>query len=510
MKTLILSHDIGTTGDKAALFREDGTLLASAFAPYPVAYPRPGWAEQDALDYWGAFCRSTRELLESSACRPGDIAVVSYSCQMMAGLAVDREGAPLRPSIIWADQRSTTEVAELGRRVAPDRVYALTGHRLSPSYSATKIMWIRNNEPGVWARTAKFIHAKDFLVLRLTGRMCTDISDASGMNLLDIRSVEWSREMLEAARIPVGLLPELFQSTEIVGAVSTEAAAASGLAQGTPVCIGAGDGACATAGAGVVSERDAYICLGTSAWMATASNRPIFDPAQRTLTYCHFRRGLYFPCGSMQAAGGSLKWFTDTLVTAGERGAAGDSADPYELLAAGAGDVAAGSDGLLFLPYLIGERSPWWDPLARACFVGLTMAHDRRHMVRAVMEGVAFNLRLIADVFAEQGIRWDSYRVLGGAARGALWRQIIAEVLGKPVTAMAYLEEATSIGAAIAGGVGVGIFPSIEEAARIVRLGERTDPVAANTETYKALLPAFRQTYQALAPVFPLLGAGRQ
>jgi len=505
MQALILSHDLGTTGDKAALFREDGTLLASAFAPYPTAYPRPVWAEQDALDYWRAFCCSTRELFDSAACLPGDIAVVAFSGQMMAGLAVDREGAPLRPSIIWADQRSTREVSELGDRVAPDRVYGLTGHRLSASYSAAKIMWIRNNEPEVWSRAAKFIHAKDFLVLRLTGRACTDLSDASGMNLLDIRSLEWSREMLEAARIPMGLLPEVLESTEVAGTVSREASTASGLAQGTPVCIGGGDGACATAGAGVVSERDAYLCMGTSAWMATASSRPVFDPARRTFTYCHFRRGLYYPCGSMQAAGGSLKWFRDSLVGAEDRGAA-RGADAYERLAAEAAQIPAGANGLLFLPYLMGERSPWWDPGARACFVGLTMTHDRRHMVRAVMEGVAFNMRLIADVFAEQGMRWDSYRVLGGAARGALWRQIIADALGRPVDALAHLEEATSIGAAIAGGVGVGIFPSIEEAARIVRLGERTEPIAANIAAYEALLPAFRRTYEALAPVFPLLG----
>ena len=504
METLILAHDIGTTGDKATLFRPDGTIRASAFAPYPTSYPRPGWAEQDAEDYWTAFCSATRDLLAKSGAQTSSISVISFSGQMMAALPVDVAGAALRPSIIWADQRSANEAAELATRVSPKRVYTLTGHRLNASYSGTKIMWIRAHEPEVYGKTAKFLHAKDFLVMRLTGVAATDLSDASGMNLLDIESGSWSEEILEAAAIRRDLLPEVHEATDVVGTVTAGAARATGLLQGTPVVIGGGDGACATCGAGVVSDGDAYICLGTSAWLATASTRPLRDPFQRTNTFCYFRRGQYFPCGSMQAAGGSLQWFAQTLVEGVHDGtAAGDSV--YDALERGARDIAPGSEGLLFLPYLIGERSPWWNPEARACFVGLSLKHGRAHMVRAVMEGVAFNMRLIADAFSEQGMRFGSVRMIGGGARSATWRQIFADVLELPVTTLTFMEEATSIGAAIAGGVGIGLYSGLEEAVRIVKETGSTFPEPARSQAYQRNRAAFRRCYEQMVPIFSML-----
>jgi xylulokinase len=504
MAALILAHDIGTTGDKATLFRDDGTLVASSFSPYPTYYPKAGWAEQSPMDYWEAFCSSTRTLLDQSRSRASDIAVISFSGQMMAALPVDAEGNPVRNSIIWADQRSTAEAAEIARRVSPERVYAVTGHRLSPSYSATKIMWIRKNEPEVYGKTAKFIHAKDFLVLRLTGRVCSDYSDASSMNLLDITAMQWSEDILEAAGISRSLLPELFESPTVVGKVTAGAAASSGLVAGTPVVIGGGDGACATCGAGVVKEGDAYICLGTSTWMATASNKPLIDPKKRTFTFCHFYKGLYFPCGTMQTGGGSLKWFKDTLADC-ESAAVKGAGDVYDLLNAKAAAVPAGSEGLLFLPYLIGERSPWWNSNARGAFVGLSMLHTKGHMIRAVMEGVAYNMRIIGEVFGELGMRFDMFRMIGGGSKSPVWRQIFADVLGRPVTTLNFIDEATSIGAAIAGGVGVGIFPNIEQAARIVRQVERTEPNPERFAVYGKGHRAFTKAYEALVPVFDLL-----
>ena len=503
-RELILSHDLGTTGDKATLFRSDGTLVAATLASYPTSYPKPGWAEQDADGYWNAFCRSTRELLAAAGCTPREIGVVSFSGQMMAALPVDTRGDPLRPSIIWADQRATAEAAELARRVPPHRIYALTGHRVSASYSAAKIMWIRRNEPDVYRRAAKFLHAKDFVVGRLTGRMCTDYSDASGMNLLDIGALRWSDEMLAAAEISPALLPDLFESTEVVGKVTVEAAAASGLAEGTPVAIGGGDGACATCGAGVVAEGDFYICLGTSAWMATASRTPLFDPGERTFTFCHFKRGLFFPCGSMQAAGGSLAWFMDAF-PAPQKAGASDDPDRYETANREASGVPAGSEGLLFLPYLMGERSPWWNSRARGSFVGLSMRHGRSHLLRAVMEGVALNMRVIADAFRELGREYDEIRMLGGGARSAAWRQIFADVLETPIATLNFMEEATSLGAAIAGGVAIGVFPGIEAAARIVRTVQRTEPDPLRFPVYNGIYPAFKAAYAQLAPVFEMI-----
>jgi xylulokinase len=520
MGTFILAHDLGTTGNKATLFRHDGSLVASATAGYGVRYPRPGWAEQDADDYWAAFCSATRTLLDQAGCRASDIGVVSFSGQMMAALAVDRDGRPLRPSIIWADQRASVEAGELASRVPAARLYELTGQPVSAAYPVAKMMWLRKHEPDVFRRTACFLQAKDYLVFRLTGRLCTDLSDASGTQLLDITSLEWSAEVLQAAGIEARVLPEVLESTSIAGTVTAEAAAACGLRQGTQVAAGAGDGAAATCGAGVVSEGDAYICLGTSSWMATASRVPLGDPRRRAVTFCHFTRGLYFPCGSMQSGGAALTWFRESVVEGGAKHAAGapgaagaksrdaTDADPWAALERDVADVAPGAEGLLFLPYLMGERSPWWNADARACFVGLSMVHDRRHMARAVMEGVAYNMRAIAGIFSDLGHRYDSVRVIGGAARSAPWRQVLADVLERPIDLLAHVEESTSVGAAIAGGVAIGLFASLADAARLVHVVERAEPRPGTFAAYRSGYESFLQAYRQLEPVFASL-AGR-
>ncbi|HUX12244.1 MAG TPA: FGGY-family carbohydrate kinase [Spirochaetia bacterium] len=500
MKSFILAHDIGTSGDKATLFSDSGELVASSFSAYEVYYPHAGWAEQDPSDYWSAFCRSTRDILAGGFCTPPQIAVIAFSGQMQAALAVDAAGEPLGRSLIWADQRSIREQRELASRMSSDRVYDITGHRLNSSYSATKIMWLRRNAPDLYARTAKFLHAKDFLAMTLTGSFSTDYSDATGMNLLDIRTFEWSREILDAAGISPALLPELHESTDIVGTVQRDAADATGLAEGTPVVIGGGDGACATAGAGVMKAGEAYICLGTSTWMATASTHPVIDPQRRTTIFAHFRRGLYFLCGSMQSGGGAFKWFSEAFPGKGE-----SSGDRYTELAERAGEVPPGAENLLFLPYLIGERAPVWNPSARACFIGLSMVHDEAHLARAVMEGVALHLKSIAAAFYDSGLTFPFFRMLGGAVRNSLWLEILADVLETPVAPVLNADNATSIGAAIAGGVGVGLFGSLEEAAHLVTAGSAVNPRRENFAVYRRLYPAFQRSYDALVPVFESL-----
>ncbi len=507
MASFILSHDVGTTGDKATLFSEEGRLVASGFASYATSYPRGGWAEQNANDYWEAFCRSTRELLAKATCDPRAIAVVAFSGQMMGALPVDSKGNPLRRMIIWADQRSTAEAAEIEKAVPVDEVYRITGHRLSASYSATKIMWIRRNEPELFKRAAKFIHAKDFLALKLTGRFVSDYSDASSMNLLDLSRMEWSEEMLAASGISRELLPDLCESTEVVGTVRPEAARESGLLPGTPVVIGGGDGACATCGSGVVKEGDAYLCLGTSSWIATASNRPLIDPAKRTFTFALFRKGLYMPTGTMQTGGGSLKWFRDVLADAESETARNTSTDVYDILNRMAAEAPPGSEGLLFLPYLMGERSPRWNPRARGCYVGLSMIHGKNHLVRAIMEGVAYNMKIVADTFEGLGLDFSTIRAIGGGAKSAIWLSIFADVLERPMATLNFVDEATSIGAAIAGGVGVGIFPSIEEAARIVRIERRIEADPSHFPAYRRGFPIFERAYEQLVPVFDMLTA---
>ncbi|UCB44512.1 MAG: xylulokinase [Spirochaetota bacterium] len=505
MSTYILSHDIGTTGDKAALFSDEGTLVSSSFCSYPTYYPEVGWAEQDPEDYWKAFCQSTKRLLADTKIKPEEIGVISFSGQMMAALPVDEKGRALRNSIIWADLRSTQQADALAKSIDRDMVYSATGHRLSASYSATKIMWIRENERDVYNNTYKFIHAKDYLVTQLTKKILTDYSDASGMNLLDINSLKWSEDLIDATGIEKEKLPDLVESTEVVGMVMRDAAQQCGVVEGTPVVIGGGDGACATCGSGVVSEGSSYIYLGTSTWMAIASDRPLIDPIKRTFTFCHFKRGLYFPAGTMQAGGGSYQWFKNTLCEPESAEADKEGIDVYDILNKKAEATPAGSGGIIFLPYLMGERSPLWNPDARGCFIGLSMIHDKGYMIRAVLEGVAYNMKLIADAFAEQGVDTDAVRMIGGGAKSRLWRMIFADVMEKPVLKLNFIEEATSVGAAIAGGVGVGIFSSINDSEKLVHVTEETKPQTENIEVYKRNHRIFKDSIERLNDIFVML-----
>jgi xylulokinase len=354
----------------------------------------------------------------------------------------------------------------------------------------------------------KFIHAKDFVVLKLTGAIFSDFSDASGMNLLDIRELEWSEELMEAAGIERDKLPELVESVSVVGKVKRDAAAMSGLAEGTPVVIGGGDGACATCGAGVVKEGEAYVYLGTSTWMGLATEEPIIDPEKRTFTFCHFRKGLYMPAGTMQTGGGSLGWFKNELCGMEQEAAEWAGVDVYDLITLKAKTVPCGSGGLLFLPYLMGERSPWWNPGARGCFIGLTVLHTKSHLARAVLEGVAFNMRIIGDAFKEQGVRFDEIQMIGGGARSALWRSIFADVMEVPSLRLNFIEEATSVGAAIAGGVGVGLFSSIHDIQRFVKVEEKTPPDGRNIPIYRKQFALFRESYRQLCGVFEKLSSG--
>ncbi|MFW6139571.1 MAG: xylulokinase, partial [Spirochaetota bacterium] len=495
------------TGDKATLFSSEGNIVATSFSSYPTYYPVSGGAEQDPGLYWKSFCEASRALIEKSNLRPSDIGVVSFSGQMMAALPVDDNGKALRNSLIWADLRSVPQAEKIAKRIGEDRVYELTGHRLSASYSAAKIMWIRENQPDVYKNTFKFIHAKDFVASKLTGNICTDFSDATGMNLMDIRKLDWSEQMLEATGIEKDKLPQPVESTKVCGRVCADAASQSGLVQGIPVVAGGGDGPCATCGAGVVKSGEAYIYLGTSTWMGLASDTPIVDPQKRTFTFSHFKKGLYMPAGTMQAGGGAIKWFKDNLCETETEAARTAGIDTYDILNVKAQKVSPGSGGVIFLPYLMGERSPLWDPQAKGCFIGLTMVHQKQHMLRSVMEGVAYNMRLIQEAFAEQGIESRNIRMIGGGAKSPLWRCIFADIMEKPILRLNFIEEATSVGAAIAGGVGVGIFSSIEEAARIVKVEEKTHPRTENYEVYRKYYKIFQGCYSQLADIFDELSS---
>jgi xylulokinase len=496
----ILAHDLGTTGDKATLFDAvTGAVVASVFEAYSTAYPHPNWAEQDPADWRRAIYLGTRRLLDQAAAQsdvtPGDIAVVSFSGTMNGALAVDADGVPLRSAILWADQRATAEAGLLADRCGETQVYRTTGTRITPSCSAAKFLWIQRHQPEIYDRTHLFLQVKDYAAFLLTGIFASDYSDASNTNLFDLAARAWSTDLITTAGLDPAKLPALFPSTSVIGGVTAEAAALTGLLAGTPVVIGGGDGACATVGAGAVHPGDAYTNIGSSAWLAVATDRPLYDPEMRTFNLAHLDPQLVMCLGSMQAAGGAFDWLERLL-----RGEA--EGDLHDALSLAAASVPPGADGLLFLPYLLGERSPYWNPLARGAFVGLSMSHGRPEMARAVLEGVALNLRLILDAFEAQAVDIPVMRLIGGGARSRLWRQILADVLGLPILLPELVTEATSLGAAIAGGVGVGIFGSFAATDRFIQVHEAARPEASAQAHYTELAPLYRAAYRGLEPIF--------
>lgn len=490
--TYILAHDLGTSGNKATLFDGAGHLVGSAFAAYTTHYPHPNWAEQEPDQWWQAVCDTTRQLLADAGIDAAAIAAVGFSGMMMGCLPVAADGTPLRSCIIWADQRAQEEAAYVAERCGADEVYLRCGHRTSPAYCAPKILWVRNHQPEIYARTAKFLVPKDFIVHKLTGEFATDYSDASGTLLFDLVTRTWHQPFLDALGLTAEQLPAPHPSPAIVGAVTAAAAAATGLAVGTPVVIGGGDGSCAGIGAGVIEPGSAYCVIGTSAWISVSTLAPVPDPQQRTMTFHHVHPQRYAPMGVQQLAGGAREWAWKAL--------AGDNI----ALDAAAAAVAPGAGGLLFLPYLMGERSPWWNPQARGAFVGLAMQHDKPQMARAVLEGVAFGLRQILDSLREHVPDIDALRLIGGGGKSRLWPQILADVFGLPIHMLELKGEATSWGAAVAAGVGAGLYDwSIAaERSQVVAV---VAPNPANWQRYDELLGLFTESYLALAPVYARL-----
>jgi xylulokinase len=500
-KSYLLAHDLGTTGNKAVLYSVEGRIVSDSFSAYGTQHPRPGFVEQDPEDWWNAVCASTRELLSREGIDPSSVAAVSFSAQMMGCLIVDSQGKPLRPSIIWADTRAAEETAEIASRIDRKRVYEITGHRLSSSYSAAKLLWIRNREPALFERAHKMLQAKDFIVYRLTGEFATDYSDASGTNMFDLREKRWSREILDAIGIAEEILPRPVASTTVIGSVTAGAAAEAGLTAGTPVVIGGGDGACATVGAGVIRSGRAYNVIGTSSWIAMASREPVMDREERTFNWVHLDQNLYMPCGTMQSAGFSYSWFKDALCDLESREAQAAGTNVYDTLNRYVEECAPGAGGLLFLPYLLGERSPWWEPEARAAFIGLGAEHTRAHMTRAVLEGVAHNLRIILNAF-DHDQRIEELTLIGGGARNAAWTQILADVWNRPLEVPAAVEDATSMGAAICAGVGIGVFSGFDIAEELVIAERRVEPDPDRVALYEKMHPVFLHAYRALEPVF--------
>lgn len=494
----ILGIDIGTGGTRALIMDERGHVIAAATEEHaPFSSPQIGWAEQNPEDWWRACGLAVHKALASGKLRGEQIACVGFSGQMHGAVMLDASDEVVRPALIWCDVRTEKQGRELTEKIGAERLIQLTCNPALPNFTLTKLLWVRENEPDKWKRVRSVMLPKDFVRFRLTGTRATDMADASGTLLLDVAGRRWSREMLQAAEIEDSLLPALHESPTICGKVCVSGASATGLPPGTPVVAGAGDQAAGAVGMGIVATGAVSATIGTSGVVFAATDRPSIDPKGRLHTFCHAVPGCWHVMGVTQAAGLSLRWFRDRFGAATR-----DARDPYESLTSEAANIPPGSEGLLWTPYLMGERTPHLDPNARGALVGLTASHTRGHVVRAILEGVAFSLRDSFTIFAEMGVPVRSIRLGGGGARSYLWRQIQADVFGHEVH-IVEAEEGAAYGAAILAGVGAGVWSSVDAAcSEVVRVAERVIPQPEGMEMMNKNYAAFRRIYPGLKSIF--------
>jgi xylulokinase len=499
-----LGIDVGTGGSRAVLVDASGAVVASQaheHAPFRSAFA--GWAEQDPEDWWNAAQSAIRAVLRQAKCDPRQIAAVGLTGQMHGAVLLDAQGSVLRPSLIWCDIRSAPQCDWLDATLGRETIIELTCNPALPNFTLTKVLWVREHEPEIFARIAHILCPKDYVRYRLSGRYTMDVQEASGTLLLDVTHRRWSVEMATASGVPVEWLPELFESAQICAQVDPRAAALTGLQAGTPIVAGAGDQGAGAVGMGILRPGSVSATIGTSGVVFAATDRPVRDPRGRLHTFCHAVAGRWHVMGVTQAAGLSLRWVRDVLgpefgaadPDAANRGAA----ISYPQLLALAAQAPAGCEGLFWAPYLVGERTPHLDPQARAAFVGITSSHGQAHLVRAVLEGVAYSLRDTLTLFQELDIPVRGIRLGGGGARGPLWRQIQADVFGHPVEILA-AEEGAAYGAALLAGVGAGAWPDVDAACEAcIRVAEQIEPEPAACFEYERGYRTYRRIYPALA-----------
>ncbi len=504
MPQYLLAHDLGTSGNKATLYTLEGKLVASRTCSYPTHFFNGNWAEQNPGDWWQAVCDSTRSLL--TGLNAADVAVVSLSGQMMGCTVVDKQGNALRPSLLYCDQRASKQAAAILEQMDLKSFYGIVGHRVSPSYSIEKLMWIRDNEPDIYRRTYKTLCAKDYINFRLTGRFATDYSDASGTNAFDLNTFQWSSKIIGVAGVDGEMFPMAKESTAILGPVTEQAARETGLKAGTPVAVGGGDGSCAGVGVGCVKPGTAYNYLGSSSWIALTVKAPIVDEQMRTMNWAHCVPGYLHPSGTMQTAGSSLGWLKEQLCSPEITAAKAKDVSAFKLIDDAIANVPAGANGVLFLPYMLGERTPWWNPNARGAFIGLNLATKREDMLRAVLEGITMNLGIIVNIF-RQHVPINAITVIGGGAKSALWRQMMADIYDCRVESLNFLEEATSMGAAVIGGVAAGLFKDFDVIDRFIKVAHVAEPDRENQKVYRKLMPILEKSYRSLVEVYEDLAA---
>lgn len=501
MHRCFIGIDIGTSGCKSIIVDEHGRVEAEAFCSYPLSTPQAGWCEQDPEDWWKAVKLTLSELLHNFG-SASDIACIGLSGQMHGMVLLDENGETLRPCIIWADQRTAEQCREIYDRVGgPEELLKLTNNRMLTGYTAGKILWVREHEPGIYEKARVVLNPKDYIRFRLTGDYATEVSDASGTGLFDVRRRQWSYRLLSILDLPRELLPECYESTEIVGKLSDTVARELGLPVGLPVAGGGGDAIVQSVGSGLVREGTLGATIGTGGQICAVLDSYRDNPEGKLQLFCNVIPERWHAMGVMLTAGGALKWLKDLLYEDGLDTASQDR-NVYKQLDELASRVDPGSEGLLFLPYLNGERCPHSDPDARGAFVGLSLRHRKAHMVRSVLEGVAFGLRDIAQIILELGSSPEQILVSGGAANSGVWRQIIADTLGRSVLTVGASAYGGAFGAALIAGTAVGAWSSLGEAVEVLSVETEDRPTDRNVAVYNGLFPAYRDLYVSLRGVF--------
>jgi xylulokinase len=492
-----LGIDVGTGGTRALVIDEGGHVVASATEEHqPFASPQIGWAEQDPGDWWRACRVVVPKALAQGHLRADQIACVGLSGQMHGAVLLDEQARVVRPALIWCDVRTERQAKDLTTQIGAERLIQLTCNPALANFTLTKCMWVRENEPENWSKVRSLMLPKDYVRFELTGERATDMADASGTLLLDIARRRWSKEMLELVQIDESLLPNVYESPEICGRISAAGAAATGLRSGTPVVAGAGDQAAGSLGMGVVSPGSVSATIGTSGVVLAATGGPALDPGGRLHTFCHAVPGRWLVMGVTQAAGLSLRWFRDQFGVS-----ANGQLESYEELTSEAATAPPACDGLLWAPYLMGERTPYLDPTARAVLVGLTASHTRGHVIRAILEGVAFSLCDTLTIFQEIAVPVKAIRLGGGGARSALWRQIQADIYRQQVETVE-AEEGAAYGAAILAAVGVKAWPSVDAACEaIVRPARTTHPNSEDSLVMEKAYASYRRIYPAMKSI---------
>ena len=496
MKSYLLGIDIGTSACKVAVFDRTGKVLAAASGDYPVYYPQEGWAEQNPEEWWNAVCRASKETIQKADIKPDEIAGIGIDGQSWSAIAIDKEGKVLTNTPIWMDTRAQSVCDRLNQEIGAEKIFEVAGNSLQPSYSTAKILWYKENLPEVYAKIDKILQSNSYIAYKLTGVISQDVSQGYGLHCFDMKKACWDEEMCELLGIPMGFLPEICDCDHVVGSVTAKAAAECGLSEGTPVVAGGLDAACGTLGAGVIHPGETQEQGGQAGGMSICMDAYKADP--RLILSFHVVPGKWLLQGGTTGGGGVMRWFEREFADYERIMKEQTGMSSLSQLNEIAAKVSPGCDGMVFLPYMSGERSPVWNPYAKGVFYGLDFAKTKGHMVRACMEGVAFSLRHNLEVAEAAGAKAEVLRAMGGSANSLLWTQIKADVTGKAVVVPAS-DTATTLGAAILAGVGVGFYKDYEEAVSMtVKETRRHEPNPENKEVYNKTYRTYRDLYESL------------